>query len=297
MKKTKYPPISIIIPNWNGGEKITRCLNSIKSLDYPSYEVIVIDNNSSDGSNKEIKKKFGKFKKFKLIENKENKGLSKALNQGIKNSKSDFLLFLDNDVILNKDLLYILIEYIKNPKIGIVSPKIYYYKKPKILNATGFSINSFIGKTRVIGMGEADVGQFSKKEKREFVQGAVFLTKKEIIKKVGLMDESFFVYYLDADFCLRVRKARYEIAYIPFTKAWHDGNTKEKGFTPFRIYHFTRSKLIFMRKNTKFYHKIFFFPFFFLFYTPYQFFKLRKKNLLKSYFKGIRDGFFCKIKR
>lgn len=295
MKNKTFPSTSIIIPNWNGGEKIMRCIESITKLDYPSYEIIVIDNCSSDGSKEKIKKK---FKKIKIIENKENVGPAKALNQGFKIAKYDLILGLDNDVILEKNLLKHFVKVLaSDPRIGMVAPKIYYYHKPTFFNAVGFTINLFTGKTKVLGIDEEDIGQFDKKEEREFIQGAVFLTKKQVIDKVGGMDESYFVYYSDADWSLEVRKKGYKIMYVPSAKTWHDGNTKQGGFTSFRIFHFIRSKLLFMRKHSK--NKLFFYSFFFLFYTPkklFSFISNKNFNLIIPYFKGIKEGLLLKLK-
>jgi len=290
-KYSKLTPVSIIVPNWNGGEKIIRCLESITKLDYPKFEVIVIDNNSLDGSNREIKKKFGKFKNFKIIENKENVGNTEGLNQGFRLSNYSLILTLDNDVILDKNMLKELVKIILNDKkIGIVAPKLYFYKKSNFFNSTGYSVNLITGKTSIRGFNKKDVGQFDKQEEVDYVQDGVLLVKKEVLDKVKLMDNAFFVYYEDTDFCLRVRKAGYKIVYVPSAKAWHDGNTRQKGFTPFRAYHFIKSKILFMRKHST--NKFLFFSFFFFFYTPYRLLIITIKNpsSILPYFKGIKDG-------
>ena len=293
MDLKKYPPVSIIIPNWNGGEKLMRLLKSIKELDYPCHELIIIDNDSTDGSNRKIKKLNG----LKLIQNKENLGPVKALNQGFDVAKHNLLLGLDCDVILDKGLLKELVNVlINNPKAGMATSKFYYYDKPNVFNTVGFSINLITGKTTVLGMGEEDIGQFDKERKIKCTQGAVFLTNKEVLKNVGKMDESYFLYYSDADWALRTRKKGYDIIYVPSARAWHDGNTKGQGFSFFRIYHFIRSKLIFMRKHGK--NKLLFFLFFFLIYSPAKLGNLclkKRFDLLMPYFKGAKDGFSHKL--
>jgi len=295
----KYPKVSIIVVNWNDGEKIIRCLESIKELDYPSYEVIIIDNFSTDGSKEKIKKKFLKYKNFQMIENKKNLGCVKAINQGFKIAKSDLILRLDSDVILSKDLLKNLVEVIlSDSKIGVVIPKVYYYKKPNIFCNIGFSINPITGKTIPFGINEKDVGQYEKQREVDYVPGAVLLTKKQVIKDAGFMSEDFFVYYEDADWCSKVRKAGYKIIYTPKTMAWHDCKSFFE-FSPFRVHHYIRSKLLFMRRNIIIYQKLLFYPFFLFIYTPIKIIGFLIKgnfSLVLAYFKGLKEGFFNKIK-
>jgi len=254
--------------------------------------VIVIDNNSNDGSKYKIKKQFKKHKNLRMIENKENLGCSKAINQGFKTAKSLMILTLDEDVILHKDLLKELVKVIlSEDNIGAVSPKIFNYQSKKLMGI-GFKISNFIGKTTVIGENQIDNGQFDNMQKVDYVPGAVILAKKEVIDKIDGMDEDYFLYYGDANYCLSIRKAGYNILYVPTAIAWHDCNTSE-GFNSLRMYNFTKSKLIFMKKNSKVFNKFIFFLFFFCLYSPMRiisFLIKRKFILIFAYFKGLKDG-------
>lgn len=294
MNKNGPPPVSIVIPSYNGGEKIINCLESVSKLNYPGYEVIIIDNNSTDGSIQEIKKR---FKKFKVIENKFNFGCAKATNQGFKASKHSLLLTLDEDVILEKNSLKNLVKIILNRgDIGAVSPKIYNYKSKKLMGL-GFKINKFTGKVSVIGENQQDKGQFNEIQAVDYIPGAVVLAKKEVIDKIKGMDEDYFLYYGDAQYSLDIRKAGYKIFYVPNALAWHDCNTSE-GFNQFRISNFIRSKLIFMRKNSSKLNLIVCMFFFFLVYTPLRILTYlikNKLNLIAHYFKGVKAGLYLKI--
>lgn len=286
------PLVSIVVPNWNGGKKILRCLKSVSSLDYPKKEVIIVDNGSTDGTKEKIKKS---FKKFKIIENKENLGCVKAINQGFSKAKGDYILRLDDDVVLPKDMLSKLMKTIRSSdSIGIVIPKVYYYSHQKVLCNIGFSINPLTGKTNAPGLDEQDTGKYESEREVDYVPGAILLTKKQVIKKAGLLDTDYFLYYEDADWCKKVRKAGYRIIYTPTAKAWHDCKQQTE-LNDFRIYHYIKSKLMFMKKNNSILANVFFFPFFFLIYTPARFAKFissGKSNLIKSYIKGIKDAIF-----
>ncbi|MCK5608191.1 glycosyltransferase family 2 protein [Candidatus Pacearchaeota archaeon] len=290
----KFPPVSIIVPNWNGGEKTMNCLESIFSMDYPTVEVIVIDNGSEDGSREKIKER---FKKAAIIENSENLGCVKAINQGFKKARHEYILRLDNDVILDKQLLAELMKVmLKNKKIGVLIPKIYYKSNPRMLDDLGFSINLFTGKTDSTRIDKIDSGQFEKQSNVEMVPGSVLLTKKEVIEKAGMVSADYFLFFEDADWCIRVRKAGYDVTYTPSTKAWHDCNKKE--MNPFKVRHYLRSKIIFMRKNTSFVNRIVFFPFLLLVYTPATLFKFISKEeifLIRPFFSGLKEGLAHRI--
>jgi GT2 family glycosyltransferase len=288
-----YPNVTVIMANWNGGDKIIRCLDSVKKLDYPSFDVIIIDNNSTDGSKEKIKKQ---FKQFKIIENKSNLGCVKAINQGLSHAKGPLILRLDDDVLLDKDLLKKMVEVIKSKEnIGIVIPKLCYYKNPKMFDNLGFSINPITCKTNSERIDKIDKGQFEEQKEVDFVPGSVLLTKKEVVKKVGLLDPAYFIFYEDVDWCWKVRRAGYKIIYTPKTKALHDCNKKE--MNKFKVFHYNRSKIIFMKKNIKQPKKLLFFLFFLFVYSPLKFTTYilkRKSSLIKSHIKGFKEGFFIK---
>jgi hypothetical protein len=177
--------------------------------------------------------------------------------------------------------------------IGMVVPKIYNAKTKK-LNGLGFKINFLTGKTEVIGENEEDSGQFDKSQEVDFVPGAVILARKSLCEA----DEDYFVYYGDADWSEKVRKQGYKIIYCPTAVAWHDCNSAE-GFTPFRIKHFIRSKIIFMRKNNSTLKNISFFFLLLFAYTPLRLclYMINKSpNMIYSYLVGLWEGITAKLK-
>lgn len=288
----KYPKVSILVINFNGGKKVIRCLKSIKKLDYPFYEIMVIDNNSTDGSKKEIKKK---FKEVKLVENKENFGSVKAHNQGFNFAKGEFILGLDDDAVVSPDLLKNLVNVaLSDNKIGIVVPKVYYYKTPKVFNSTGFFLHPRTGKMKDLGIGKEDVGQLDFQREVDYVPSAIILIKKEVISIVGGMNEDYFIYYEDSDFCSRVRKKGYKIIYTPSAKAWHDCKTQAE-LSPFRIYHYTKGKTFFMNQNSSLLNRSLFILFHLFIYSPVRicsFLINGKFNLINPYICGTKEGLF-----
>jgi len=227
-KNTKFDSnnlVSISIVNWNGGEDIKKCLESIKGQSYKNIEVIVVDNNSIDGSLEFLKIN---FPDIKFIENKENIGFSKAHNQAIKKSEGKYLLILNFDIILTPDFVE---EMVKAANlyndVGMVSGKL--YKKfnnetTSILDSTGITMNNMFSGDR--GENKEDCGQF---EKYEFIfgaSGAASLYKREMLEDIKIgneyFDEDFFIYVEDVDLSWRAQLYGWKGIYTPNAIAYHE---------------------------------------------------------------------------
>jgi GT2 family glycosyltransferase len=215
MSQETEPLVSIIIPNWNGEDLIEICLNSlVNNTDYKNLEIIVIDNGSVDNSCNLIKTK---FKEVKLIELEKNYGFSIAVNLGIKNSKGSYVCFLNNDTeMIEKDWLKKLIDFLeKNKEIGACSCiSLSYGDNPQ---ATG-------GWLHISGLKLKRPEDKYKITEVDTTVGPLLLTRKEVIEKIGFLDEGFSPFnWEEVDFCIRAKKAGYKITYIPITKIRHLG--------------------------------------------------------------------------
>lgn len=222
--------VIIIILSFNKKEDTLNCLRSVEDLDYQSFEVIVVENGSADRSLEEIKTK---YPFIHLVESKTNLGVAGGRNLGIRYAENfdyQYILFLDNDALIEKSALQEMVTFYNAAKnIGIVTPKCYFMNKPNtIAYAGGLSANLFTGKIADIGSGQEDKGQFNESF---FVDasGGLFLTSKEIINEVGLFDERFNPYgWEDVDFSLRVRKKGYKIFFNPNAIFYHKGGKKSR---------------------------------------------------------------------
>ena len=135
------PMVSIIILNYNGGQDVIECLASVMEIDYPNYEIIVVDNGSTDNSVKEIK---SRFPGVKLIKNKTNLGFPGGNNAGIQGSVAPYVLLLNDDVVVEKSIIRDLVTEIqRHPGSGIAGPAILYYEDPERVWATGGKISPF----------------------------------------------------------------------------------------------------------------------------------------------------------
>ena len=213
--------VSIIVVTWNGKELLKSCLTSIYSQSYKNIEVILVDNASSDNSVSFIK---NKFPKVKIIVNKENAGFCKANNMGYKASKGDYVLFLNNDTLVTKNFLEPLIEKLGEKKNnGIVQPKIILYGNRKLQAGGAFFTNT--GFLYHFGFGKnPDDPKYNIPMQIFSANGSCMLVKREVIEKIGLFDEDYFIYMEETDFCHRALLTGYQVWYESKAVIYHLGS-------------------------------------------------------------------------
>ena len=187
--------VSIIIVNFNGGDILQECVDSIFQTVKRSFEIILIDNNSSDNSHLKCKEN---FPEIKLIENNENIGLT-ARNLGIEKAKGEFIVFLDSDTVVTVNWLENLIKSFRENGEGLYQPKLMEKNRPDVINSAGNMINILgIGFSR--GKGKKDEGQYEKFEEIGYTSGACTLTSAKVVKKIGSINKIFFSYHDDLDY-------------------------------------------------------------------------------------------------
>jgi len=210
----KNPPrVSIVVVNWNGKELLKNCLSSLDGTDYEDFDVIVVDNGSTDGSVEMVREEFSFVG---LVLNTRNLGFAKANNQGMKRALmngADYVFLLNNDTeIIHKNWLKNLIEVAESSsKIGIVGCKL-LLPNGNIQHAGGY----------VDYKGDHHYLVGDKIGKVDYVTGAAFLVKREVVNKIGLFDEQFSpAFSEEVDYCMRARKAGYWVVYSPRTVIIH----------------------------------------------------------------------------
>lgn len=227
------PELSIIIVSFNTRTLTEKCVKSIISSNLKvNYEIIVVDNGSKNGTAKALKK----FD-IKVIENKENLGFAKANNQGIRTAKGEYFLLLNSDTEVKDGSIDKLYEFaISSKDAGVVGPR--------LLNPDG-SIQHSVSNLPTI-LGAIMAYWFGDKVKYEkyapsivtkvpAVMGAAFLITPLAIKKVGLLDERYFMYYEDLDYCRRVRKSGLSIYYLPASEIIHHHGFSGRNLLPDEI--------------------------------------------------------------
>lgn len=259
--------ISVVIPTFNSWDTLKECISSIQEQTLKPFEIITIDNGSTDGTSDKVSTK---FPKVKLVTLSENSGVTGGRNKGIENTsnKADFILFFDHDMVADKKMLEELVETSQTElNIGIITPKIYYSDNRNRIWAAGTAINLWTG--QVLFRGGEDIGQFEEAVEVQ-VAPAVLLVKKEVMSKLKMFDNRYFATYEDTDFCFRAKKAGYKIYYAPRAQAFHKipSNSDKESFRLLsRAYWIGRNRILFMKDfGNNFYVFLLFLPIFIIYY-------------------------------
>lgn len=245
--------VVIIILNLNKKEDTLKCLESVFRLDYSPYEVVVIDNGSTDGSVEAIS---NAFPEVHLIRSNNNLGAAGGRNLGIEYANNNFqynyLFFLDNDTLVERESLIELIKAIRKDKqIGLVIPKSYIMSLPHLIaSAGGIGINFYTGSIYDVGSGEVDKEQYDQ-SRCVTSCGGLFLAKKEVFSQIRWFDEIFNPYgWEDVDFSLRARKGGFKILYVPKALIYHKGGKAGRGLLPEYEKYKVRNFFILMKRHT-----------------------------------------------
>lgn len=246
---TTCPPVAVIILNWNGGADTLACLESLQKVTYPDTQVIVVDNGSEDDSPTRIRQDFPEVM-FKEMG--ENLGYVGGNNVGMRLAQENgahYALLLNNDTEVSPDFLDQLVAALEaDDEAGIAGPSIYYFSDPGILWSAGGEIDPRRGITRMTGMGLADRGQYGSRPRPvDFVTGCALLVRVSLLDTVGLLEERFFAYYEETEWCVRLRRHGYKCLHVPVSKIWHKISPQAREASPQVHYYMTRNRLLFLK--------------------------------------------------
>ena len=227
--------LSIIIPSFNTKKLLRQCLRSLGSRlqsQNSKLEIIVVDNASGDGSAEMVRELQSASRRtktpklqIKLIENSKNLGFAKAVNQGIRKSKGEYILLLNSDIIVKPGSLKAMVNFAESyPLTGVVGGRL--LDPSGSIQASVYHFPTFLRAMREFWLGQEGIYQKYVPKGNEPVvvdaaTGAAMLIPKKIIKEVGLLDERYFMYFEDLDYCRRVKKAGYKTYYLPAAKFTH----------------------------------------------------------------------------
>jgi len=243
--KEKKPLISIIILNYNAGNLLLECVESISNSNYKNLEIIVVDNISKDNSHKICKKK---FPDIILIENKKNLGYCGGNNIGIEQANGEFLVILNPDVIVDPNWLNeLLIAFRKHGK-GLYQPKILATTDNSTLISAGNMIQLFgFGFSR--GKGEKDEGQYEKDEEVGYSSGTCLFSSSKIFREIGNFDSYLFAYHDDLDLCWKGKLKGIKSFYIHKSIIYHPLEGYSFKWNSFKFFLMERNRLYCLNKN------------------------------------------------
>lgn len=239
--------LSVVILNWNGKNDTLACLTSLENQGVP-FETIVVDNGSSDDSVTQITKR---FPTVTLLETGKNLGYAGGNNVGIEHALrqgADLILLLNNDTVAGTQFIAALLESAKNsPKAGIFGAYPLRMADPEKIDHLGGRWNSATATFDLIGLGAAK--GFKTEQPLDYVCGCSILIRREVFETVGLLEPTFFLFWEEADFCMRAKKAGFEIEICDEAQLLHKVSASFVGGTPHKTYFWWRGRFLWMERN------------------------------------------------
>jgi len=269
--------VSVIIINYNSSALVRQCINSIITYTRDiAYEIIVVDNASPRDDINELQQEFPLVKWIQLSEN---IGFGRANNIGISSAEGEYIFLLNPDTILLGNSLYSFYQYMDEPgnsNVGVCGAALVNSKGDPATSYGNFP--TFLGNFLSIGFHflfrkyyaeKLDTGVASVKKSRcevDYVSGAAFFARKNILNEIGGFDKDFFLYFEETELCWRIRKSGFKIMYLPSVSIVHlegatTGKPDENELNHFTFYHFYRSKRLFYKKTKHFLAVYFYYAF------------------------------------
>lgn len=212
------PRLSVIIPNWNGLEHLPTCLNALDRQTFEDFEIVLVDNASTDGSVAFIQREYSQVKVIRLPEN---RGFSGACNSGIRATRSEFVVLLNNDTEADPGWLTAIVDaFHRHPEVGIVASKMLLFDRRDVFHAAGdfYRIDGVPGNR---GVWEKDVGQYDEETYVFSACGGAAAYRRAMLDEIGLLDEDFFYSCEDMDLAWRAQLAGWRALYTPAAVVYH----------------------------------------------------------------------------
>ncbi|MDO4329866.1 MAG: glycosyltransferase family 2 protein [Lachnospiraceae bacterium] len=248
------PKVFIILVNYNNVSDTFACLESIQRNNYRNYEVVIIDNKSTDRSCEQLRiKKYGLH--YVLIVAEENDGFSAGNNIGIRYAiehGADYVLLLNNDTLVDPDFLTELIGYQSNhEECAVAVGKIYYAFERNTLWYAGGSVSPVTTRTTHYEYGKQDAHEINNPIQVSFATGCYMSIRRAVIEDVGLLDEDYFLYDEDTDYSLRLAAKKKKIFYVPSSVIYHKVSASTGGGSDLSQYYQVRNHFLLIKKNLK----------------------------------------------
>lgn len=243
------PYVVAVVLNTNRCRDTLECLASLYRNSYPRFDVIVVDNASSDGSVVAICQAFPQVQIVELEHNlgyagNNNVGIQRAIEKG-----ADWVLVLNEDTVAASNCIKLLIETGEaDNTIGMVGPMIYHFDEPTVIQSAGGMLTEDWS-PYLLGMNENDTGQFKSPHEVVWLSGCALLVRRILIEQIGTFDQRLFIYWEETDWCLRAKENAWKLVQVPAAKLWHKGVKRNYRPAPTVTYYFTRNKFLVLLKH------------------------------------------------
>jgi GT2 family glycosyltransferase len=243
----KNNKVSIIVVNWNGERFLKDCLGALSSQTYANYEIILVDNGSSDNSISFVTEN---FPEVKIVSLNENTGFTGGNAAGLEVAVGDFVSLVNNDARPEKTWLENLIQpMLRNHTIGICASKLIFENSQKVNSAGDGLTTAGVGFNRGLGK---DAAEFTMPELVFGACGAAVLYRRRMLDEIGFLDEDFFLYDEDTDLNFRAQLAGWKCVYVPTAIAYHMANATSRRLSDMHVYYHTRNLEFVWIKNMPF---------------------------------------------
>jgi GT2 family glycosyltransferase len=246
---TAGPRVAAIVLNYNGRKITLEAIGSLRRMDYPNFDILHVDNGSSDGSTEAVAEA---YPEVRTVGVEKNIGPAGGLNLGMRAALDggyDYLLFLNNDIEAAPEMLTELVRVAESsPEIACVGPKTYYYWDRERIWSAGGVLRFRESATRERGMGELDRGQYDDVEEVDYINGCAMLIRRGPLEQIGYWDPQFQLAGEDADLCMRLKSRGYRCFYTPEAILWHMVSHTAGSYVAKRTFGSGRSTALFVRR-------------------------------------------------
>ena len=250
--------VAIVIVNYKGRDDTLACLDSLAALTYPDFSVYVVDQNSGDGfvqAGRELTQKSEWEGRLHIVANGENTGFADGCNRGTRaalDAGAAYVLLLNNDCVVPPDFLEPLIEFAESDaKIGIIGPTMRYFDNREVIWAAGAMMGTRAQSVLRLN-GEKVESEPPEPVPVDFIVGAGLMAKRAVWETVGLLDLDFFLYYEEADFCVRARTLGWRVVHVPTAHLWHKVSRSTGTDSRLTQYYMRRNALLYLQKHGTF---------------------------------------------
>lgn len=288
------PLVSIVTINYRQAEITCDFLDSLRAIDYSTYELLLVDN----GLLKDETERFHQhLPAAKVINSEANLGFAGGNNLALRQAKGKYLLLINNDTIVPPNFLGPLVQVLEDhAQAGMVSPKIYFYDQPKMLQYAGMGQIDFrTGRGQDAAKRTLDEGQFDQLRSADYAHGACVLIRRKMLEEVGLLREDYFMYYEELDLSIRARRAGWDILFSPDSYIHHRESSSMGKASPLKTYYMFRNRWLFMRRFGKGWDYPFFLMYFLAVGMPLNTFRFLAKAKWE-HLRSLWRGFFWNLR-
>ncbi|MFQ5776814.1 MAG: glycosyltransferase family 2 protein [Terriglobia bacterium] len=291
----KTPSVALVVLNWNNWQDTIECLESLRRLSYSCHRILVVDNGSTDDSEQILRQR---FPELEILQAGANRGYAGGNNVGLRRAlelEVDYVCLLNNDVVVERDFLTPLVAAMESDRhLGVAGGLQCSFDESHVIQNSGTYFNRYTSLVRTDSAGEVDHGQCDQRKEVDFICGCALLARVEMVRSLGLLDESFFLLGEEAEWCLRAQRAGWRVCYIPGSKIYHKGAATLGSQPALCTYYSLRNRLWLMRRFSSPAQYALFLLLFFFYLCPKMILGRLVKGeaqLLKPLLRALRDGF------